>query len=72
MQMSMLIMVMAIVFGAAFAAGDENDGALLGCWLGQLSEVVCLCKKIYSALCHGSCSSINIVRIGHNFLCLNN
>ena len=53
MQMSMLIMVMVIVFGAAFAAGDENDGTLLGCWLGQLSEVVCLCKKIYSALCHG-------------------
>ena len=28
-QMSMLIVVMAIVFGAAFAAGDEHDGTLL-------------------------------------------
>ena len=28
-QMSMLIVVMAIVFGAAFSAGDEGDGTLL-------------------------------------------
>ena len=28
-QMSMLIVVMAIVFGAAFSAGDESDGTLL-------------------------------------------